>query len=273
MALNNTATRILVSLIAIPVIVLACYLGGIFFLLFVLLIGLVGFHEISEMLKHKKIYTNQIVGMLSVLLLIANQYYQFVSFQLLLILIVLFLLLYELFRDKSSAVQNLGGTILSILYIGLFSASMIGIREFFNDMPGLSSNGGFLLISILVSIWVCDSAAFFLGSAFGKHKLFPRVSPNKSWEGAIAGFVFAVLAMIAANALVLDFLTLQSSIVIGVIVGVFGQLGDLIESLIKRDAGVKDSSALIPGHGGILDRFDSFLICSPVIYLYLEFFI
>ncbi|MFZ1281640.1 MAG: phosphatidate cytidylyltransferase, partial [Ignavibacteriaceae bacterium] len=131
--------------------------------------------------------------------------------------------------------------------------------------------GGYLIISIFASIWICDSAAFFGGTALGKHKLFHRVSPKKSWEGAIFGFVFAILAMILAKNLVLDFLSLKDAIAIGLITGTIGQIGDLAESLLKRDAGVKDSSNLIPGHGGIFDRFDSLLFSAPVIYLYLTY--
>ena len=112
-----------------------------------------------------------------------------------------------------------------------------------------------------------------MGTAFGKHKLFPRVSPNKSWEGAIAGFVFAIITMIAAKATVIDLLTLYDAVIIGIIVGIIGQMGDLVESLVKRDAGVKDSSAIIPGHGGIFDRFDSLLLTAPVVYLYLSIFV
>ena len=125
-----------------------------------------------------------------------------------------------------------------------------------------------MIISIFVSIWICDSAAYFIGSAYGLHKLMPRVSPKKSWEGAIAGFVFAVIGMIAARELVLEFLELRDAIAIGLIVGAFGQIGDLVESLLKRDNHVKDSSSIIPGHGGILDRFDSLLFTAPIVYLY-----
>ncbi|MDP3829833.1 MAG: phosphatidate cytidylyltransferase, partial [Ignavibacteriaceae bacterium] len=107
----------------------------------------------------------------------------------------------------------------------------------------------------------------------GKHKVFPRVSPKKSWEGAIFGFVFSIIAMIVAKYVFLEFLKLEQAIIIGAIVGTVGQMGDLIESLFKRDAGVKDSSNLIPGHGGIFDRFDSLLVASPVIFLYIKYFV
>jgi phosphatidate cytidylyltransferase len=133
--------------------------------------------------------------------------------------------------------------------------------------------GGLTIIAIFASIWICDSAAYFAGRAIGRHKLFERVSPKKTWEGAIAGFVGAVLAFVAAKALVLPYLSFSSAIICGAIIGSFGQLGDLVESLMKRDAGVKDSSALIPGHGGIFDRFDSLLFVSPLLYFYLDFIV
>ena len=133
------------------------------------------------------------------------------------------------------------------------------------------TQGGLLIISIFASIWICDSAAFFGGTALGKHKLFPRVSPNKSWEGAIFGLLFAVIAMVISKAIILDFLSWFDVITIGSIVGIIGQIGDLIESLFKRDAGVKDSSGLIPGHGGIFDRFDSLLYAAPAVLLYIKY--
>ncbi|MCB9207440.1 MAG: phosphatidate cytidylyltransferase [Ignavibacteriales bacterium] len=273
MALGNTSIRIIVSAIAIPLIVAACIIGGISFLIFVIGIALISFWEFSELVKNKNANSNFIFGALTILTIILNAYFNFIDFFALVILASVLILLYELFRNSGSAILNIGSTFLGIFYLGLFSSTILLLREFYADQEMLYSEGGYLIISILVAIWICDSAAFFLGSAFGKHKLFPRVSPNKSWEGAIAGFIFAILAMIAAKALVLDSLSLFDSVVIGIIVGTIGQIGDLVESLIKRDAGVKDSSSLIPGHGGIFDRFDSLFLTAPTVYLYLYFFI
>jgi phosphatidate cytidylyltransferase len=197
--------------------------------------------------------------------------YAFKIIAVIIVIISVLMLLIELFRNKGSAIVNLGSLLLGIFYIGLFSSTLVLIREHFAYSDFLYSEGGYLIISLMVTIWICDSAAFFIGSAFGRHKLFPRVSPNKSWEGAAAGFIFSVITMIAANSLVLDTIDLFDSVVIGLIIGIFGQVGDLIESLIKRDASVKDSSKLIPGHGGIFDRFDSLLFTSPIVYVYLYF--
>ena len=178
------------------------------------------------------------------------------------------LFLIELFRKKNSAIFNTGSTLAGIFYIGLFSSALIKIRELYNISSFIYDRGGLIIISLLLTIWICDSAAFFIGSPFGKHKLYPRISPNKSWEGAIAGFVFSIFTVIALKSIMLDFLSWRDIIIMGVVVGVFGQIGDLIESLIKRDANVKDSSSLIPGHGGLFDRFDSLLFTAPIIYLY-----
>lgn len=269
MALSNTATRIIVAIVAIPLILIACIYGDVPFLLFVLGIALISFWEFSELVKKKSVYVNFIIGGLAIISIIANVYFQFIDFFILVILFSVMLLLFELFRNKESAILNTATTFLGVVYLGLFSSTILLIRENYAHSDLLYPEGGYLIISIMVSIWICDSAAFFIGTAFGKHKLFPRVSPNKSWEGAIAGFVFAIISMIVASATVIDLLTLIDAIIIGIIVGIIGQMGDLVESLVKRDAGVKDSSAIIPGHGGMFDRFDSLLLTAPVVYMYL----
>lgn len=273
MALNNTATRIIVALVFIPLLLGLSYYGGLPFLLFVSVIGVAAFSEFSKMSINKNSSPNNVLGIAAVLLIIVNAYKSFFDYASLMMLITVALLIYELFRNRNSAILNLGTTLLGILYIGIFSSSLIGIREFYSDAGLIYDQGGYIIIAVLVSIWVCDSAAFFLGTAFGKHKLFPRVSPNKSWEGAIAGFVFSVLTMIASKYIITEFLDWPAVISIGFIVGVFGQMGDLVESLIKRDAGVKDSSTVIPGHGGMFDRFDSLLFTAPLVYLYMVYFL
>ena len=210
------------------------------------------------------------------------------------LLSIVVVLLIELFRNAGSVFLNAGYTIFGIVYVGLFLSTLVGIRELFGDefpmiLAAQSSSvdaalssplkettyawGGATIISILVSIWMCDTAAYFGGLSLGKHKLFPRVSPNKSWEGAVWGFAGAVATMLIAQHYFLPFVKLHQAVIMGIIIGVFGQIGDLIESLVKRDAGVKDSSHIIPGHGGVLDRFDSLIFVSPILYLYIDFVI
>ncbi len=216
--------------------------------------------------------------------------------QLFLILFLLFLplmLLIELFRNRGSALLNLAVTIFGVVYVSLFLGALVGIRGLFNptdfpvsghfnllgpDVPPevvgtIDRWGGATVISLFATIWICDTAAFSAGRKLGRHKLFPRVSPNKTWEGAIAGLVFAIATFLAAREIVLPYMRMIDALVCGAIVGVFGQLGDLAESVLKRDAGVKDSSTLIPGHGGVLDRFDSLMFVSPLIFFYLDFIV
>ena len=270
--LSNLGTRVLVAVIGIPLIIAVCIIGKIPFLLFALAIGVVSFYEFSKMMSSKQHSVNLYWGFVSVAVLIINTYFRFIDFHTLMLIIIPLLLLIEMTRNKNSAVSNLGSTFIGIFYIGLFASSLVSLREFYDYSYFTYSQGGYLIISVFVSIWLCDSGAYFIGTALGTHKILPRVSPHKSWEGAVAGFIFSTIGMLAARFLVLDFLSTVDAAAIGIIIGTLGQAGDFVESMIKRDADVKDSSSILPGHGGIFDRFDSILFSAPLIYLYLEFF-
>lgn len=272
MSLGNRTTRIIVAIIAIPILLFIAVYGKIPFLLLGILIALASFHEFGKMAEAKGNYVNYLLGFPAVFLIVFNVYSPFIIWEHLFISIFILILLYELFRNRGSAINNLGSSLLGILYTGLFSGAIVALREFYSGKELIYDNGGYIIISVMITIWVCDSAAYFLGTAFGKHKLYPRVSPNKSWEGAAAGFIFAIISAVALKTFLLDFLSWQSVIAMGVIVGIFGQIGDLAESLIKRDSGVKDSSSIIPGHGGMFDRFDSLLFTAPILYIYLYYF-
>jgi phosphatidate cytidylyltransferase len=268
---GNTITRILVSLAAIPLIIFLCYYGRLPFLAFALFIGLTAYYEFYKMASKKTAYANKYLGFIAVSVILINSYYNLIDFETIVYSVVLIVLLTELFRNKNSAIFNTGTTLTGIFYVGLFASSLVKIRELFNYSNFIYNRGGLIILSVLITIWVCDSAAFFIGTPFGKHKLFKRVSPNKSWEGAFAGFVFSIVSVVALKSFFIDFLSWQDAIAIGIITGIFGQIGDLIESLIKRDSGVKDSSSIIPGHGGIFDRFDSLLFTAPIIFLYFKY--
>jgi phosphatidate cytidylyltransferase len=269
MSLSNSVTRVIVAVLAIPLILAVCYFGGYYFLAFTLGIALISFYEFSLMAKTKGTNINLWIGFLGIIYIVLNQYFHFqLDNYHFLILYAVIICLIELFRNNGSAIYNLGGTLFGVVYMGLFAASLVGLREFYQEQY---TNGGFLVISVFASIWICDSAAYYGGTALGKHRLFLRVSPKKSWEGAVFGFVFAVLTMIVAKFIVLDFLDWNTIIALGVIIGIIGQLGDLVESLLKRDAQVKDSSNILPGHGGMFDRFDSLLLTAPVVFLYLTY--
>jgi len=291
---SNLGQRVAVAVVAIPLILVLCMAGGVYFCGFVALLSAVAlreFYALAEAKGARPLVTWGLVGGLAVNLSFFAPDPSEPSLPVAVLLVVVVACsLRELFRNQGSPMLNLASTLFGVLYVSLFFGTLIGIRQiflpstfpvahYFAPASGLGQAriaeqvhrwGGYMVISIFATIWICDSAAFHVGSAVGKHKLFPRVSPNKSWEGAVAGLVFAVVAATAARSLVLPFLSMTSAIVIGLIVGTIGQLGDLTESLLKRDAGVKDSSTLIPGHGGAFDRFDSVLLVAPCVYLYLE---
>lgn len=269
--LSNAATRLIVAVLTIPAVLAAAYFGKILFLLFASGIGLISLYEFARFSKNKGINVNILPALLAVLVLCLNAYFVLLEPFKLIVVFILMISLLELFRNNGSAILNISGTLMGIFYMGLFSSLLIQIREFYPRIGDLYLRGGLIIIAVFATIWICDSAAYYGGTALGKHKLFPRVSPKKSWEGSIFGFVFAVLTMVGAKFILLEFLSWQSIIIIGVIVGTVGQLGDLVESLMKRDAGVKDSSDIIPGHGGVFDRFDSLLLTAPVIFLYLSY--
>jgi phosphatidate cytidylyltransferase len=307
---SNILQRVITAAVAIPLIILICMAGGIWFFAFVALASALALIEFYGLASGKgiapQVHLGTITGFFVTLSFFHTELRYYLAgladaagtaipfpsqTQLLTVVIILgtvALALVELFRNRGSAIANLSATVLGILYVSLLFGTFVGIRELFTaldpavahrflattgivDPPALYQSGGYTVISIFAMIWICDSAAYHFGSTFGKHKLFPRVSPNKSWEGAVAGFLFAIGTALIARNLVLPYLTSADAVIIGVIVGVFGQFGDLAESLLKRDAGVKDSSQLIPGHGGVFDRFDSLLFVSPLVYLYLDF--
>jgi phosphatidate cytidylyltransferase len=170
----------------------------------------------------------------------------------------------------TEAMASVAFTLLGALYVGLLFGHMVLLREVAREIPGAPYRVGAVLLAVpLVLTWLNDTVAYFTGRRWGRRRLLARVSPGKSWEGAVA----ALAATAAAGAVLLPSLDLfdaRRGFAVGAVVGVVAPLGDLVESAFKRDAGVKDSSGLVPGHGGILDRFDSALFSVPAFYYYLR---
>ncbi len=277
--MSNLAMRVLAAVVAIPLIAAACYFGGPYFFLFTTALIVLSANEFYNLANSKNLNPSAVFGITSAGVLNALVYSSGLTAAFdFLILIIPLALLSELFRKRTDKVsgtfENVGSTLVGIFYIGLFGSMLTAIRQRFGleKVFPLEKDAGLFIIAILATIWICDSAAYFVGKSLGKHKMSKFISPNKTWEGAIAGFAFALATAIAAKYLVLPDLSLRLSVGMGIIIGVFGQAGDFVESMFKRDAGVKDSSTLIPGHGGVFDRFDSLLFSAPFIYLLLEHF-
>jgi phosphatidate cytidylyltransferase len=182
---------------------------------------------------------------------------------------VLYLLVAELYLKHEDPIHDWAYTMLAQMYIAL-PFSLINVLAFTATPGGQVAFNWLLPLSVFVFLWVNDSGAYCVGSLLGRHKLFPRISPGKSWEGSIGGAVF-VLAAAWAVSTYLDgtMLTLPQWLGLGLVVVVFGTWGDLVESLFKRTLGIKDSGEILPGHGGMLDRFDSSLLAIPAAAVYL----
>ena len=183
---------------------------------------------------------------------------------------IIYLLIAELYLKQDDPIQDWAYTTLSQMYIAL-PFSLLNVLAFTANGSGVVAFNTLLPLSVFVFLWVNDTGAYCVGSLLGRHKLFPRISPGKSWEGSIGGAVF-VLAAAWAVSYFLDgvMLALPQWLGLGLVVVVFGTWGDLVESLFKRTLGIKDSGSILPGHGGMLDRFDSSLLAIPaaVVYLY-----
>jgi phosphatidate cytidylyltransferase len=157
-------------------------------------------------------------------------------------------------------------TLLGTLYIGWLLTHLILLKS----LP----NGSRYLVSLFLITWLTDTAAYGCGVTFGKHRVVPQISPKKTLEGFIGGLVCSILVALLINFLrLIPKMTLSSSLILGLLLGVFAQAGDLFESFIKREAGVKNSGSLVPGHGGVLDVFDSIIFTSPVMFYYARFFL
>lgn len=196
---------------------------------------------------------------------------------------IVYLLVAELYLKQEDPINDWAYTMLSQMYIAL-PFSLLNVLAFNASPEGLVVFNTLLPLSVFIFLWVNDSGAYCIGSLLGRHKLFPRISPGKSWEGSIGGAVFVLAAAYGIgyldNIQIMDYnsvhsifrglLTIPQWLGLGLVVVVFGTWGDLVESLFKRTLGVKDSGSILPGHGGMLDRFDSSLLAIPasVVYLY-----
>ena len=188
------------------------------------------------------------------------------------LLSMLYLLITELYLQRESPLNNWAYSVLSQVYVAL-PFSLLCLLEFpGSDLTAVSLGGGqsgaWLVLSIYIFLWCNDTGAYCVGSLLGRHKLFPRVSPGKSWEGSIGGGVLC-LAISQVFAHYLPLLAPLEWAIFALVVVVFGTWGDLCESLLKRQIGIKDSGHILPGHGGMLDRFDSSLLAIPAVVIFL----
>lgn len=272
--MGELTKRILVAAVGIPLLLGVTYLGGWYFFVLTIIISTGAQWEFYRMQKNKNINPQIVPGLLSgIVILYSVQSKEILLPGMLLLILIMFILAFEMFRTEKNANTNIGVTFLGILYIPLLLGAFLFLRHFMDvKLPGISNAGFRFILVIFATIWICDTFAYAFGKSFGKHKLFEKVSPKKSIEGGIAGVVGSILVFVIVKMTLILPLQWHEAILFGIVSGTVGQLGDLVESWFKRDVGVKDSSSILPGHGGMLDRFDSLTFVSPAMLILVIFF-
>ena len=260
--MNNLIKRIIAGIIGIPIILAVCYFEGIPYLLFALIVSSAAYWEFMSLIENTGMKLPKLTGIFfSIVILLLNY---FTGIEIIVVLSAVFLIaaVTEIFFAENRNPLRPVILVSGIVYI-TFPFVYFGELNEYSDLN--------IMIFVFVLIWVCDTAAYFGGKFFGKHKL-SSVSPGKTVEGSVTGFVFTLAASFITHYIFPDRISLNNAAVIGILTGIFSQAGDLFESLIKRHCNAKDSSGIIPGHGGMLDRFDSLLFVAPVVMIFLKYF-
>jgi len=267
--LNKNATRMLTGLIMGTIVMLCIMKGGLAMLLLLVFMLAVGSREYVKILNHKGFYPSLRVIYLTETILTAVVYckrFDLVAITLTICAMCSFM--WVLFRGRQPYIANVATTLLGMVYCGWFPLHLIFLRDL--SSTKYDSGLGFVVL-MFTAILLTDIGCYYIGTKFGKHKLAPVISPNKTIEGSIGGMICAIIGAVIIGL----FIDLQWYLAVfaGIICTIFAQIGDLCESLIKRDAGVKDSGTSLPGHGGFLDRTDSFILTIPVMYYFCKCFI
>ena len=286
--MSNSALRILTALVGVPAIVGLLYVGSWPFALLVLLISLFCQYETYGLLEEAELAPRRIIGLAMGTLLVVQPIIPYALHAAVVVLILAvatssFDLPRGVARPTGSGPPEPPPTRLSVTSIGslpstvfgaIYPAGLLGylIALRLARGPTVDDGAAFLLtLMVFLLVWSTDTFAYYVGRAIGKRPLAPKVSPKKTWEGAVGGTIGAIAIAILLKVLFLEFLPWVHVVAVAAICAVFGQLGDLAESKVKRMVGVKDSGSILPGHGGFLDRFDAMILAAPATYLYLAF--
>ncbi len=269
LGLNNNAKRMLTGFIMGTIVMLCIIWGDLALLCLLAFMLFAGSREYVKMLNHKGFYPSLKVIYLTEAILAAVVYFK--RFDLVAITLTICAMgsfMWVLFRGRQPYIANVATTLLGMVYCGWFPLHLIFLRDLSCDK--YDSGLGFVVL-MFISILLTDIGCYYVGSKFGKHKLAPVISPNKTIEGSVGGAFFAIIgAMVIGLYLGVQW---YIALLAGILCTTFAQIGDLSESLIKRDAGVKDSGTSLPGHGGFLDRTDSFILTLPIMYYFCKCFI
>jgi len=268
--LSNLITRTITGAAIVLLIIVSVLTDRYVFASLFLVITILGLWEFYTLLERVEIRPNKFFGVIAgAFLFVSNALIALeiahLNILLLNFLLVFFVFLFELYRNLPNPFTNVAFTYFGLLYVALPFALL-------NHFPNPGFETGVympeIVLGFFIMIWVNESGAYLVGTYLGRHRLFERVSPKKTWEGTSGG---GILCLISAAIIshYFDHLTLVNWMVIGVLVVVFSTYGDLFESLLKRSIKAKDSGRILPGHGGILDRFDGVIMAIPFVFVYL----
>lgn len=256
--------RVLSALVFIPLIVVIVWFGGPAYSLLIAAAAALGVLEFYGMMGLSRRHPLTLFGLIWVLLFVLVAHFEGNYIAPLLTSAVVFSLIWLIFRSPvEGASINWVWSLAGIIYIGWMLSHFIPLR-------GLEDGRDWVFFAIFAT-FAADTTAFLIGKGWGRHSLTAKISPGKTWEGAIGGFLGAIIGGLILAAILPGIPIHWQIVLLGALIGIFSQLGDLSESMLKRSAGVKDSGRLIPGHGGILDRLDSIIFTVVVVYYYVLF--
>ena len=251
------------ALVGIPIVIACIYYGGLaFYIMFfaVILFSVMEFYSVCKKYNPMNIL-GTLVAIVFYLSLCTGTYVQET------IIISVFLLFFFSMFKKS--IENISGSLAITCFGAFFITWTLFHMVLIRDIP---KYGMHYIIFLFVNIWMLDTGAYFIGKKFGKHKLALLISPTKTIEGAIAGVITAIIVSLAYRYFFMqEIITNKDAIIFAIVISFVGQFSDLAESLFKRDCNIKDSGNILPGHGGMLDRFDSYLFCAPIFYYLIQF--
>jgi phosphatidate cytidylyltransferase len=272
---SSIVMRVLASVVFIPCFIVITRRGGYHFLALIDIVIFIGLWEFYAMMEAKRIRPYKGIGILCGLALSWYVFFQAgIYANMFLTLALMAIMGLELTRrDNTEAVYHVATTILGVIYVGFLSSHIVLLRELPHQIDVPYAMGSAFVFLAFVITWASDTGAYLVGVSIGRRALIPRISENKTWEGAFGGLIFAVAGALVAKYTFATFISLWQAVLLGLLGSTVGMAGDLVESMLKRDVDIKDASGTIPGHGGVLDRFDSLLFTAPLIYYILKFVI
>lgn len=264
-----TGIRVLIAVIFIPLfIIFVRYTSSEIFLLLILIGVISGEIEFYRLVKYTGQDSFPVLGIilgivLSCSFIIDSNYVTYLALSFCTIIILIYCL--KEWKEPTKVPARFSSTLMGVLYISFLLSHMIWLRK-------LPAGYNYIFLLVLIT-WMCDTGAYFIGTYMGRIKLWPLISPRKTVEGSIGGLLFSIIGGIIAKIWFFETLSYYQCIIIGISMGITGQVGDLCESILKRGAKIKDSGVIIPGHGGMLDKMDSLLFNAPFLYYYSRLFV